>query len=47
MIEAAEGAGLVTTEQTSVSAFRSYKIDHVPLEMTVPLARRPRRAEGE
>ena len=36
MIEAVEGADLVTTARTSVSGFRSYKIERVPLEMTVP-----------
>ena len=38
MIEAVEGAGLVTTARTSVSGFRSYKIDRVPLVVTVPIA---------
>ena len=42
MIEGLEGADFATTAQTSVLAFRSYKIEHVPLVLTVPLPRRRR-----
>ena len=46
MIEAVEGADLVTTERTSGLAFRSYKIERVPLVVTVPLSRLRRQPGG-